>query len=572
MAVSYACPPGVMSTWCPGGQAVVPSRPNIFNLPGMLAWTVVNWLMHALASAVTFISNTIVNYGFFSEINSPSYQFLYGLIRDIGFMILALMMLAAISFAVFPKANKQYSAASLVRVMVSSCIALIMLVTRIPLVAMQLIFYTANKLTTTLLAAGTHGILQTLINQGGLVNGMKILVIGLLMHYGLGLGFLYFFLLMGVLLIFVFGLLIQVLGQIAGLVLTLFLPLALATSNFDFGKKWTRALFEFTAVAAFAQVLSTVYLLFVLVLVTNCFSASPTNPLQLLVTLGMAVLSIIPAKHLITEFAGMIHSSGGAMIGHADYVQNHPTTAKLGGMLTGKTAGGNGSTAPSGSGGRGSTVGAGIGAGVATGTVAAGLLADHVDGATSSVTSVAGSGSSGSNGSTAPSSGSGSNGGSGGSSGGGSGGSGVATMNLHDDQPKPPPPRQTDGQVANAESPNTDPIQKGGNPPPPVDAPLQKPKPSIAGVVSSARSAKDKIAQTQAGTFGTAAVRSLQSPNDPLGAALTSRAQFKARGQANMAKDKERLSQMLDRLAKKPKPTPPQPSTPPPAKTPEQKG
>ena len=379
-------------------------------------------------------SSRTVNYGFFSVIDSPPYQFLYGLIRDIGFMILAVMMLVAILFAVFPKAKKEYSAASLVRVMVSSCIALIMLVTRIPLVAMQLIFYTANKLTTTLLAVGTHGILQTLINQGGLVNGMKILVIGLLMHYGLGLGFLYFFLLMGVLLIFVFGLLIQVLGQIAGLVLTLFLPLALATSNFEFGKKWTRALFEFTAVAAFAQVLSTVYLLFVLVLVTNCFSASPTNPLQLLVTLGMAVLSIIPAKHLITEFAGMIHGSGGAMMGHADYVANHPTTAKLGGMLTGKTTGGNGSTVSAGgsggSGGRGSTVGAGV----ATGTVAAGLLADHRNGAPSSVTSGAGSGSSDSNGSKAPSGGSGSNG----SSGGSGGSSGVATMNLHDDPPKPP--------------------------------------------------------------------------------------------------------------------------------------
>ena len=138
----------------------------------------------------------------------------------------------------------------------------------------------------------------------------------------------------------------------------------------------------------------------------------------------------------------------------------------------------------------------------------------------------------------------------------------------------PPPPRQTDGQSDSAEATNTDPIQKGGNPPPPVDTPVQKPKPSIAGAIAKVNATKDKIAQTQVGTFGTAAARSLQSPNDPLGAAMTTRAQFKARGQANMAKDKERLSQMLDRLSAKPKPkpTPPQPSTPPPAKTPDQKG
>ena len=560
MAVSYACPPGVMSTWCPGGQAVVPSRPNIFNLPGMLAWTVVNWLMHALASAVTFISNTIVNYGFFSEINSPSYQFLYGLIRDIGFMILALMMLAAISFAVFPKANKQYSAAPLVRVMVSSCITLIMLVTRIPLVVMQLIFYTANKLTTTLLYAGIRGIPKSIMGAGAGA-GMKVLVIGLLWREGSGFGFLYFLLLLGVLSIFIFGILVQVLGQIAGLVLALFLPLALATYNFDFGKKWTRALFEFTAVAAFAQVLSTIYLLFVFVLVMNTLTTS-LNPLQILTTLGMAFLSVIPAKHLITSFASMMHSSAGTVMGHANTVHSQATAkfksaaAGAAGAASGGLAGG---LAAPGGGDPGDPGGGGGGGG--GGTVAAGLLANHVNGATSSVTGSAGGSSAGS---------------AGGSSGSGGGvatpdTAGVAAMSVHNQNEASsattPIPLQTDGQFANAEAPNTDPLQEGGNPPPPVDTPVQKPKPSIAGVVSSARSAKDKIAQTQIGTLGTAAARSIQYPDNPLGAAMTTRAQFKARGQANRAKDKERLSHMLDRMTpSKSKPATPPPSTPPPPK------
>lgn len=308
--------------------------PSIFNPSGLIGCYVARGVSNILGTISSLIQQDIFQYGLQNVVNSAAYQSLYAFVDYIGIAILGVVWFVAIIGAFFPRSQKYVSSLAPIKITAVTGAGLVLLVTQIPSVLTQFIFYIGTSIAKAILSIGFTSVLSTLGQQAGFSLLIKAASVAIITYFSGWGAFFFVLLLLGLIGFWFFLILIEVVAQVGGLLILLIVPFAVAFLAFGTGVKWLKRLIEFTLVSAFLQVFAAIILLLSWVLVLDAFE-SGFSFFGTLIPLAMAVLLVVPGVASFNSFTSLMHSSNTPVLGHLGSIQGQLSSASGSGGLFG---------------------------------------------------------------------------------------------------------------------------------------------------------------------------------------------------------------------------------------------
>jgi len=237
---------------CPSG---------IFNIISGITCHIASGVAGGLGSVGSLIDSSIFTYGLQRVINNGSYQALYGFLATISLAVVVIVWFVAMFRSLFIK--KEGITKEPIRVTLMTAVAVLLIIFQIPVIITEFFFFLSTAIAKALFTVGFQSIVGNAHLFSGNGAGIVRVVIegGAFYLLGGSLGWLFLILLVMLVLLWVLCIAVLVISEAMALFMLVLFPFAASTLALSFGKRFTKDIAQFMALAAFSQVVAVIVML-----------------------------------------------------------------------------------------------------------------------------------------------------------------------------------------------------------------------------------------------------------------------------------------------------------------------